>query len=123
MLKIISILLGITFWGASFVQAGPPVVTERPVVQSADGSYAVEDKDSKDEVKVLDAKDVAALDDQKLLDAYMDVLVELEASKTFHATSGFSPKEYKKYKVLLKYRMLLAVEIHRRKLEVSPVLN
>ncbi|MBF0331357.1 MAG: hypothetical protein HQL17_05410 [Candidatus Omnitrophica bacterium] len=123
MVKRAVLIMVIYFLGAAFVHAGPPTVTEKPVVPSADGSYAVQDKDAKDEVRVLETAEIAALDDQKILDAYMDVVVELEASKIFHATSGFAPKEYKKYKSLLKYRMLLSVEINRRKLEIPPLLN
>jgi len=122
-MKCLILLVVVSFLSIPFVQAGPPMVTEKPVIQAADGSYAVEDRDSKDEVQVLEVKEIVALDDQKLLDAYMDVLVELEASKAFHVTSGFAPKEYKKYKSFLKYRMRLIFEIHRRKLEIPSLLN
>ena len=69
------------------------------------------------EVAVLEKKDIAALADDKLIDKYMDAIVEIEASKTFHATNGFSPKDYKEFKDLLKFRLYLLMEIHSRNLE------
>jgi hypothetical protein len=71
-----------------------------------------------DDIVILGPKDVLALDDQKLLDVYIDAVVEIQASNLFHATSGFTPKDYKKYKALLKYRLQLLIEIHRRKIEM-----
>ncbi len=73
-----------------------------------------------DEVTILEQKDIVLLPDDKLIEIYIDVLAEMEASKTFHATSGFTPKEYKKYKDLVKYRLRLMFELHRRKLELPP---
>ncbi|MBF0569281.1 MAG: hypothetical protein HQL18_00695 [Candidatus Omnitrophica bacterium] len=76
-----------------------------------------------DELQILEQKDISALTDEKLIDSYIDVLVEMDAVKTFHATSGFMPKEYQAYKGLLKYHLLLLFEIHRRKLELPPTVN
>lgn len=70
------------------------------------------------EMVILEKKDIAKLSDEQLVDTYMDLLVEVEASKAFHYTSGFVPKEYKAYKDLLKYRMLLIMEIHTRNIEL-----
>jgi len=75
---------------------------------------------SADEVIIMEQKDIVLLPDDKLIDIYIDVLAEMEASKTFHATSGFTPKEYKKYRELVKYRLRLMFELHRRKLELPP---
>lgn len=75
---------------------------------------------SAEEVIILEQKDIVLLPDDKLIDIYIDVLAEMDASKTFHATSGFTPKEYKKYKDLVKYRLRLMFELHRRKLELPP---
>jgi len=69
-------------------------------------------------VTVLDKPAIVKLSDDQLIDAYEDTLVEIEANRTFHATSGFSPKEYKDFKALLKFRLLLLVEIHGRNLEL-----
>jgi hypothetical protein len=76
-----------------------------------------------DEISVLEQKDIAKLPDDKLLENYIDVLTEMEATKAFHATSGFTPKEYKKYKEIVKYRIQILFEIHRRKLEIPPALD
>ena len=70
------------------------------------------------EIKIIDKKEIALLVDDKLMDVYMDTLVEIEASRAFHATSGFSTKDYKTFKDLLKFRMLLVLEIHKRNLEI-----
>ncbi|MFH0754614.1 MAG: hypothetical protein V2A70_08615 [Candidatus Omnitrophota bacterium] len=122
MMRIFLFLFVLGFCGTSFVQAGLPMVTEKAVIQAADGSYSVQGKDDGDDVPILDPHQITALTDQKLVDACTDVIVEIEASKTFHSTSGFSPKEYKKYKALLKYRIHLSLEIQRRKLDM-PVLS
>ena len=70
-----------------------------------------------EDAAILDKKDIIKLSDEKLIDTYVDVIVEMEASKTFHATSGFTPKEYTAYKDLLRYRIQLLIEIHKRGLE------
>ena len=70
------------------------------------------------DVTVLSKATIAKLSDDQLIDSYENTLVEIEASRSFHATSGFSPKEYRDYKALLKYRLLLLVEIHSRNLEI-----
>ena len=70
------------------------------------------------EVNVLDKKEIAQLSEENLIDTYMDTLVEIEASRTFHTTSGFSPKDYKTFKSMLKFRMLLIRELHSRGIEL-----
>jgi hypothetical protein len=86
--------------------------------KSMDTAFLGDATDKADEIQILDPKDIALLDDQKLVDAYIDAVVEIDATKTFHSTSGFTPKEFKKYKSLLKYRLQLFFEIHRRKMEI-----
>ncbi len=70
------------------------------------------------DVTILDKSAIVKLTDDQLIDAYEDTIVEIEANRSFHATSGFSPKEYKDFKALLKFRLLLLVEIHSRNLEL-----
>jgi len=70
------------------------------------------------DVAILDKPAIVKLTDDQLIDTYENTLVEIDASRSFHATSGFSPKEYKDYKNLLKFRLLLLVEIHSRNLEL-----
>jgi len=67
---------------------------------------------------VLDIKQIQALTDEQLVEKYVDVLAEIEASKTFHVTSGFTPREYSKYRDLIKYRYQLLFDANRRKVEV-----
>jgi len=70
------------------------------------------------DVNILDKAAIVKLSDDQLIDTYENALVEIDADRTFHTTSGFSPKEYKDYKALLKFRLLLLVEIHSRNLEL-----
>ena len=70
------------------------------------------------DVAVLDRPAIVKLTDEQLIDTYENTIVEIEANRSFHATSGFSPKEYKDYKALLKFRLLLLIEIHSRNLEL-----
>jgi len=69
------------------------------------------------QIQVLDKTAIRRLSDEKLMDAYVDVLVEVEASTAFHQTSGFKPSDYRKFKDLIRYRILLKQEIEKRKLE------
>ena len=70
------------------------------------------------DITVLEKQAIAKLNDGQLIDVYERTLVEIEANRTFHATSGFSPKEFKDYKALLMFRLLLLVEIHDRDLDL-----
>ena len=69
-------------------------------------------------VIILEKPAITKLNDDQLIDAYEDTTVEIDANRSFHATSGFSPKEYKDFKAMLKYRLLLIVEIHVRNLDL-----
>jgi hypothetical protein len=70
------------------------------------------------DVIILDKPAIVKLSDDQLIDAYENTIVEIQADTSFHATSGFSPKEYRDYKAMLKFRLLLLVEIHSRNLEL-----
>jgi len=70
------------------------------------------------DVAILDKSAIVKLTDEGLIDTYENTIVEIDADRSFHATSGFSPKEYKDFKALLKFRLLLLVEIHGRNLEL-----
>jgi len=70
------------------------------------------------DVALLEKPAIVKLTDDQLIDNYENTLVEIEASRAFHATSGFSPKEYKDFKSLLKFRLMMIVEIHNRNLEL-----
>ena len=70
------------------------------------------------DVTILPKEEIVKLSDEKLTDAYMDVVVEIDASRTFHTTSGFTPKQYQEYKGLLKYKFLLLMEIHNRNIDI-----
>jgi hypothetical protein len=70
------------------------------------------------EMKFLTADEITKFSDQELTDAYMAVLVEVEAQKSFHATSGFRPNDYDQYKGLLLYQLRLVTELKKRKLSI-----
>ena len=70
------------------------------------------------DVAILEKPAITKLSDDQLIDIYENTVVEIEADRSFHSTSGFSPKEYKDFKALLKFRLLLLVEIHSRNLEI-----
>ena len=73
------------------------------------------------QIEILDKKAISKLSDEQIIDRYIDVLVEIEASSTFHQTSGFKPADYKKYKDILKYRFLLQQEIEERGLKAPGI--
>ena len=70
------------------------------------------------DVTILDKPAIVKLNNDQLVDIYEKTLVEIEANRSFHATSGFSPKEFRDYKALLRFRLLLLVEIHNRSLDL-----
>ncbi len=69
-------------------------------------------------VTILDKKDIAKLSDEKLTDTYMDVLVDVEARKDFFNRFGLANQEFNDYKAVMKYRLLLLMEIHGRNLDI-----
>ena len=104
--------------GVGYAVAEPLIVPQRTQSEAGDGSYTIEKEAPPDEVRIMGIQDMALLSDDKLVDAYIDTAVEIEATRTFHVTSGFTPKEYKRYKALLKYRVQLLFEARRRKIDV-----
>ena len=70
---------------------------------------------------ILSTDEIAALSDEKLKSTYIDVVVEIEAMKTFHTTSGFTPKEYTAFKKWLRYRIELIAEMQKREMTVPQV--
>ncbi len=69
-------------------------------------------------VTPLSAEEVKSLSNEDLVKRYIDVSVELKASTTFSLAAGFTLKSYREYKRLLRYRVDLLLEMHRRGLEV-----
>ncbi len=72
-------------------------------------------------VEVLSAKDIVKLSETALTAVYLDTIIEIEAIKIFHKTSGFSPKEYQEYKSLLRFRYELKSELQRRQLDIPSI--
>jgi len=70
------------------------------------------------DIEILNEKAIVKLSNDELIKAYIDVVVEIEALRAFHTTSGFTPKDYESFKGLLRYRILLLNEITILKLEV-----
>ena len=73
-------------------------------------------------LNILNKKEIVKLTDAQLTDTYIDIIVEMEASRTFHTTSGFTPKEYEAYKDMLRYRIEVLMEMHKRGIE-PPALD
>ncbi len=69
-------------------------------------------------LKTLSKTAIKQLSSEALADAYIDVIVEIEANKSFHNASGYTPKEYESFKKLLKYRIYLIQEFRTRELDV-----
>jgi len=76
-----------------------------------------------EDIIVLEPKQIQVLTDDKLVDTYVDMLAEIEASRTFHVTSGFTIKEYKKYKDLVKFRLQMLFELNRRQIDLPASLR
>ena len=70
------------------------------------------------DVGILPKEEIIKLSDEKLTDAYMDTVVEIEAIKSFHSTSGYTPKQYTEFKEFLKYKIMLLMEMHSRNLDI-----
>lgn len=66
-------------------------------------------------------EEITAMPDEKLVDFYIDILIERKAAEAFHGKAGFSPKEYGKFKELLGLIVDLRKEMVKRKLEAPPV--
>lgn len=73
------------------------------------------------DLTIAEKSEISQFPDDKLIDTYIDVIVEIEASRTFHQTSGFTPKDYASHKSLLRYRIMLLIEMKKRNLEPPPV--
>jgi hypothetical protein len=70
------------------------------------------------ETQIKNSEEIVALADQDLLDAYVDLLIDLEASTIFSRTAGFNQQDFFKFKKLIRYRVDLRKEILKRKLKV-----
>lgn len=75
------------------------------------------------EVKILDKEAIAGLNNDQIVDTYTDVIVEVEASKVFHERAGFTPKEYEKYKQLLRFVINIRQEMSRREITPPPLTD
>ncbi len=70
------------------------------------------------DLKILDKKEIAKLSDEQLTDTYMDALVDVDTRKDFFNHFGLSGKDLDDYKAVMKYRLLLLMEIHGRNLDI-----
>lgn len=73
------------------------------------------------DIKVLEKKDISKLSDDAVTQAYLDVIIEVEANNLYHKTAGFTPREYQQYKDLLRYRYELKTELQKRQLDIPVV--
>jgi len=70
------------------------------------------------DLKILEKKEIVKLTDEQLTDTYMNALVDVEARKGFFNRFGFTGKDLDDYRAVLKYRMILLMEIHGRNLDI-----
>ena len=70
-------------------------------------------------VNVLTKASIENISDEALIDAYIDVMIELEAAQVFHQTSGFGKaNEYENFKKILRFRTDLIMEMKKREMEI-----
>ena len=67
---------------------------------------------------ILEKRDIEKLTDEQLTNAYLDALVEVAARRDFSNHFGFAGKDLDDYKAVMKYRLLLLMEIHSRNLDI-----
>ena len=70
------------------------------------------------DLKVLEKKEIVKLTDEQLTDVYMNTLVDVEARKDFFNHFGLAGKDLDDYRAVMKYRLLLLMEIHSRNLDI-----
>lgn len=70
---------------------------------------------------ILEPDAIRKLSDDALTQAYVDTLIEVEAAKIFHIKAGFTPKDYREFKALIRYRVNLLSELERRKLKIPHI--
>ena len=68
--------------------------------------------------KILSKDEIEQLSDKALTNTYIDAQIEVLAQKTFFERAGITPKDYARFKELLRYRVDLIQELQRRKLEI-----
>ena len=73
------------------------------------------------DIPILSKEEIKALSDAELINQYIDVKVELDASRTFHGQAGFTPKEYNRHKEMLNLVIKLRLEMQLRDLDVPPI--
>lgn len=74
------------------------------------------------EIEILSTEQIAALADQKLVEAYTEAKIEEKTSAEFVQAAGFSSaKDYDKRKDLLRYIINLRREMSKRNIEPDPI--
>ncbi|HNV23812.1 MAG TPA: hypothetical protein PLH56_06300 [Candidatus Omnitrophota bacterium] len=73
------------------------------------------------EVKILTDEEIRKLSNDAIVAVYTDAMIEREATKTFYAKAGFTPKEYDSYRTLLTFVVRLRKEMAAREIEPPPV--
>ncbi len=72
------------------------------------------------QIEILEEEEIQKLTDAELRERYIDVVVEQEAMKAFHTTSGFSPKDYKDFKRVIRYKIFLLEQLQKRNMTPPP---
>ncbi len=67
---------------------------------------------------ILDKKEISKLSDEELTNVYMDTWVDAQARKDFFNHFGMAGKDLDEYKAVMKYRLLLLMEVHSRNIDI-----
>ncbi len=68
--------------------------------------------------QMLSKEEITQLSDQALTDAYVNAQIEILAQSKFFERAGMVPKDFEKYKELLRYRVILIQELEKRNLPI-----
>ena len=73
------------------------------------------------DVTVLTKDAIKKLTNDQLEEVYIQAKIEVNASSTFYGKAGFTPKEYDKYKDLLRFIINLRQEMAARDMTAPPI--
>ncbi len=68
--------------------------------------------------QMLTKEEIAQLSDQAVTEAYINTQIEILAQSKFFERAGMVPKDFEKYKELLRYRVILIQELEKRNLSI-----
>ncbi|MBF0484493.1 MAG: hypothetical protein HQL25_07295 [Candidatus Omnitrophica bacterium] len=73
------------------------------------------------EGKIMTKEEIKQLTDDALIQTFTEIMIEKRATQEFHRNTGFTPKEYENFKLLLGFIINLRREFVSRNIEVPPI--